>query len=840
MISRIKGHIASFSQRQGAGSIQTPSLSKEVRFTIDNILDTKLKKQLLGTKYKWRSKRRPRIKVSFLLDGDWDCAKRIFASKNLPFSKAKQSDTERDYTRAKKLFYRAVIERDRAFVAACKYLDIVLKHFVESPDSFQTELERILDADTLTGPEKEKLLEKYLDCLPAGKEDALVLAESSIEQGEASDAIVEPGGDEKATEVSSIDGDDLELYDEFDGDENERRFWGVIKRLPNKDRPGVLEVVAEVTRDFVTGDFITESVEFLKDLGPVAQVSLPADSRIPDGIGIESAVLFQIGDQTAEYGLTNPSDSWYHVQLGDDDETADLIGFGYRIVPAPKNLWESEGRLVPGLGSGELVFCRESAAGDELVGPWKSERIDGKTRLVPLREDGTIGELLIEDIHPLSILRVNGEEYLLPQQDDRFARWVDPVFSSSLASWFVKQLKESGLGLSSEVGSLPVAELARKIEQLGDPRERMLHESRLRRIEPILSSICLEEDCFLRLLDSNESLQSLVRRNVASRIEELENATVKRAEKEAYEQAEADLKELLSIETERLANVQAQLEQRREELRLLESRMEVVSESVQQSNEAESVLERTSEEGSLSAFDFAEQRLPAALSIWVGEVPRLESDYFLCAVCSFSWLLVPDAFWPRALADAIGKSSDFHALPAQPAWLSAKEVWNGGLSAIWETALADPNTLQIVVFQDINRSMTDLWTLEFVNLLTGLKEHLFDEARLIWPQNLRIFATVVKGEDTFPLSRGLLECVGAIQLREFEFKEPENFGQRMASHQDTSWRSWLHPPIPIRGPGRTIDCYGAIFQSAQAIRLDRKQFSQFESQCRTDWLAAYE
>lgn len=656
------------------------------------------------------------------------------------------------------LFERAIRERDNPLSAvkdlASTYLMLersadaieLLKNFVDSPDLPAEERQRfrnlLENARTKAAKERKVRRKAQLELeRSAPVEDGSVwptTIAAQISQHLASRVV-----DVRELELADVDSD----IDELCG----RHFIGVVYRQPTNAAPGIIRAYHELYCHARTSGWRVHDDDGQKDLGPSSLVEWSTKESI-EAFPMGTLVHFVVGERTSDYGVIGDTAPWYSA-------LAEVGRLGALIVPTPENFWTKSDRRVPYQDPGLTVYC---AANGTLTGPWQVVPDTSGGTLAPLSQDGTVEEILVENLEPDMIVEIENQEYLLPCRTVPISRMVDVRASQELTEWLISSLSSvSGEVVERLDESHPQwrSDLENSINSLSDPGERAVFLARWQRVEPIIEALGRQNDTFQRLLNDNPTLQGLLQTNLRHALDQ--------ARSDILSKAEAETAELLAAQTEVLTRL-------RDEVLRLEAR----AHALEQAKPLPAVIETKSQIGDRrssvpTTFHLA---LAARMLTRISEVTGADAETFHLASLACRCLLVPSCAWVKAYFETFSPgSANLTNLVASPMWLSLEDVWRGGLATAWEQALENPERIYLVQFTNFNCSMVDYWAPLLLLSSADLSTQLTGMSPAAWPNNLRTFWSPAPPSTSFGLSSKMAGAFGAVGLSPDETSPPSNF-----------------------------------------------------------------
>lgn len=116
--------------------------------------------------------------------------------------------------------------------------------------------------------------------------------------------------------------------------------------------------------------------------------------------------------------------------------------------------------------------------------------------------------------------------------------------------------------------------------------------------------------------------------------------------------------------------------------------------------------------------------------------------------------------------------AEVKSIEPSPHWLSFQDAWRDSLEALWKFSTENPDRFVLGCLPLLNRSLVDYWARPLWLLAEDLVTEINDG--IVWPRNLRLFATVDFTERGEPLSSQLIESTFALS----HFNVPERDGDK--------------------------------------------------------------
>jgi hypothetical protein len=162
---------------------------------------------------------------------------------------------------------------------------------------------------------------------------------------------------------------------------------------------------------------------------------------------------------------------------------------------------------------------------------------------------------------------------------------------------------------------------------------------------------------------------------------------------------------------------------------------------------------------------FLQNRLLPALAAWMPDITLLWAELFHHAVRACRWVLIPNPAWGLAYHEAMGGTATIQIVQVEPTWLCFADAWKGFVEQCWMAAYQKPESLHLLLFEDVNRALPECWARPWLDLLAGFREVLPVAEQFRWPENLRILACPAADQATLPLSKTVVQHWAAVSLR---------------------------------------------------------------------------
>jgi hypothetical protein len=218
---------------------------------------------------------------------------------------------------------------------------------------------------------------------------------------------------------------------------------------------------------------------------------------------------------------------------------------------------------------------------------------------------------------------------------------------------------------------------------------------------------------------------------------------------------------------------------------------------------------------------WVEASLTGQLGWYVPSVSYDDAEEVAVAYLGCHCLLVPDPGYAVAFCQASGGAAELLLVPVEPHWIRWQDCWAPEVAGLWEAATQNPNTMYLLHFQDLDRSLSGLWGTPFWNLACGLADSLPDTRFLGWPPNLRLSASVARDEASFPLAESLLRHFGATLPR----TEPAGRVRARSSPLQLPGVAWATSATPVELHEEVAGFGSAARQAALEIGRLEQLFS---------------
>jgi hypothetical protein len=182
--------------------------------------------------------------------------------------------------------------------------------------------------------------------------------------------------------------------------------------------------------------------------------------------------------------------------------------------------------------------------------------------------------------------------------------------------------------------------------------------------------------------------------------------------------------------------------------------------------------------------------------------------------------LVPSLDLIELYSISFSRRAEVKLIEPSPHWLSFQDAWRDSLEALWTLSTENPNRLVLGCFPLLNRSLIEYWAQPLWLLAEDLVTEIHDG--VVWPANLRLFATVDFSERGEPLPSHLIDSSFSLPL----FEVPENNGDKPATQVRNSIEPISLWPARCTGPkehrARNLrNVFQRIFGPAEEDRVNR-------------------
>jgi hypothetical protein len=169
------------------------------------------------------------------------------------------------------------------------------------------------------------------------------------------------------------------------------------------------------------------------------------------------------------------------------------------------------------------------------------------------------------------------------------------------------------------------------------------------------------------------------------------------------------------------------------------------------------------------------------------DMTPLWAELFHHTIRACQWVLIPNPAWGLAYCEAMGGTAAIQVVQVEPTWLCFADAWKGAVEQCWKTAYQQPESLHLLLLEDVNRTLPECWARPLLDILAGFREVLPVAEQFGWPENLRILACLALDRATLPLSRTVVQHWAAVSL--------QPLGAKLASDSivcegHVPWEAW--------------------------------------------------
>jgi len=187
---------------------------------------------------------------------------------------------------------------------------------------------------------------------------------------------------------------------------------------------------------------------------------------------------------------------------------------------------------------------------------------------------------------------------------------------------------------------------------------------------------------------------------------------------------------------------------------------------------------------------FLQNRLLPALALWMPDIILLWAELFHHAIWACRWVLIPNPAWGLAYYEAMGGTATIQVVQVEPTWLCFVDAWKGFVEQFWRAAYQQPDSLHLLLFEDVNRALAECWARPWLDLLAGFREVLPVAEQFGWPENLRIMACLAEDQAALPLSKTVVQHWAAVSRRPLGTKPPSHLSRREGHVPWDAWEAW--------------------------------------------------
>lgn len=598
-------------------------------------------------------------------------------------------------------------------------------------------------------------------------------------------------------------------------------------------------------------------------------------------------VEFSIEPHPSHHGTRDPGRDWYQVaRTGDEGRwLLEPSVSAFFVVSEETAHWGSLPRAISGFAQGSRVFVHRRCS-DSLLGPWtvRNDQLEPRVadyvleypcRLISKHPVIQHGDSASRRWWP------EGLEFILLQEpSDEDGQPVDIATPAKKASWLRHRLESRSVAVVAALDrDWPgwKKDLAAEIEAQEDPRLRQVYEGRVRDLGALLESLADQD--VRAALEGTPQFQAVARRvseeHVAREADKIRQQAIaatdevraQEAEKRRCIEAETrsrsrELEDQVAEQEKKLTAIREEAARERDGLTSDETRLREAAERYH-AERSRLVDEFVAFEALLSRRDisprpgepigdapaeapssptpeppkdlcgpsieegpsFIGDRLWPILARWAPGSSLGLSRLLHLAVLGCRWTLVPSAGWAKAYVEALGGTAVLGLFPVGPTWLRFEDAWDdGGVGAFWRRALADPERLYILFFQDVNRSLPQCWARPWLDLVAGWRDDLpGTDGRVAWPENLRVLCSRATDEAVLELPTEVLEHWGAVHANGTEGEARTDRDPAPGHVRLETWRRWAGD-VPESGALRAEAA--GLGPLAQAASRDLRRLAQ--------------
>src|SRR5262249_49776006 len=133
---------------------------------------------------------------------------------------------------------------------------------------------------------------------------------------------------------------------------------------------------------------------------------------------------------------------------------------------------------------------------------------------------------------------------------------------------------------------------------------------------------------------------------------------------------------------------------------------------------------------------FLQDRLLPILAEWMPDITLPWAELLHHAIRACRWVLIPNPAWGLAYHAAMGGTATIQIVQVEPTWLCFADAWKGFVEQCWRAAYQKPESLHLLLFEDVNRALPECWARPWLDLIAGFREVLPVEEQFGWPENL--------------------------------------------------------------------------------------------------------
>jgi hypothetical protein len=172
------------------------------------------------------------------------------------------------------------------------------------------------------------------------------------------------------------------------------------------------------------------------------------------------------------------------------------------------------------------------------------------------------------------------------------------------------------------------------------------------------------------------------------------------------------------------------------------------------------------------------------------DITPLWAELFHHAIQACRWVLIPNPAWGLAYHEAMGGTATIQVVQVEPTWLCFADAWKGFVEQYWRAAYQKPDSLHLLLFEDVNRALPECWARPWLDLLAGFREVLPVAEQFGWPENLRIMACLAADQAALPLSKTVIQHWAAVSRRSLGVALPSPPIIRDGHVPWDTWKAW--------------------------------------------------
>jgi archaellum component FlaC len=379
--------------------------------------------------------------------------------------------------------------------------------------------------------------------------------------------------------------------------------------------------------------------------------------------------------------------------------------------------------------------------------------------------------------------------------------YIDCMDSKQLSEWFREQLKKIDPAFIKQLDDTTKwrEELPKKFDDI-DAHIKELNKTRLKRIMTILENIEFTRGEIEVLSNNFPDFKKVYETKIEYFKEEYRNEF-----KREFEERRKKQNQEISDKQKEIQKLENDISKRKKELKKLDdlttehketlNHLETNKErllkdfsilqsvtnpnAIQPATSSNSVLSYVIEEEKPLGTHFEKkedflERLKYFLNRY--KVKEEISKRLLNVAASFHCFVVPEVSFAIAFAEAVGNTK-YIIRQVEPDWLHFKNFWENGLGVLWDSSHKEPDTLHLLVLEDINLASPECWGRPLFDILAGLRKKI-PYGKTSWPSNLKIAATWLPSDNPkigLPLYKRTFSHWGAVILNDFRSKQTGSF-----------------------------------------------------------------